>query len=438
MPRALSVAVVFLVALCALPAEAQQHRVLVLPFEGQRPEALRRLVVSLLERHDVDVVDVRAAERTARALGSHPTSEAVSAELGVQAIVEGDVARAGRRVRLRLRVLDATAGRELATEAMHGATERRLRSVLAASLWDRLGYVIAAGSVPPRREHSSATQAALLAAQAEAADEVEAPDEVPSARAEPAAPPPRTTRPPITTAGLAFLVAALGPGIMGRELTYQADALGNLRDYSLPTGATLRLAATWYPAIHFGATDALAHLGLLGEVRAAVGLVSLTQSGAHETEAWDWAVGVDARIPLGVVELGLSLAYSMQRYALGVAQDGDRAPIPDIEYQALRPMLRARFDLGLGLFADARFGWLALLATGELSAPDWFPRNTGSGLELGFWAGWESDLGLGFRVGMEMRHFLFGMHSEAGDAHIADSGSDRYLSGTLDLVYRAR
>jgi hypothetical protein len=68
----------------------------------------------------------------------------------------------------------------------------------------------------------------------------------------------------------------------------------------------------------------------------------------------------------------------------------------------------------------------------------WFPRNQGTGFDLGAGFGWESDLGLGVRIGFDMQRYFFAVRPEPGDELIVGGAADQFMTGTIDVVWRIR
>ena len=231
------------------------------------------------------------------------------------------------------------------------------------------------------------------------------------------------------------LFLALGMTIGSRELGYNDDVFLALRPYSLPAAWGLRGQARWYPGAHF-TSDFLANIGIDVTAGGAIGLSSRQRDGTtYGTEAWDLHAGVDVRIPLAPVELGLGLGYGAHTFGLGASESGQMAELPYVAYQYVRPAARFHAEFGAGIYADVDFGWRILTASGAFGET-WFPRSSGTGFDLAARLGWESDLGLGVRAGFEMQRYFFTLNPEVGDPYIAGGAVDQFLTGTFDLTYR--
>nr|MDQ3036452.1 hypothetical protein [Myxococcota bacterium] len=339
-------------------------------------------------------------------------------------VVEGRVVRRGRRFTLRTTVRDASTGAVLAEESFTGRAARGLRTAVRRSFWDEAGSAMARGSVPaaadPVATRSTTSTRTETASSGDVAIEVD----------------PVEQDAPAAAAGgatLSPLWIAIGATGFSRDFSYTDDLFLTLRPYQLPIGWTARAQARWYPAAHF-TQDFVANLGIDAMFGAALGLRSRQRDGtSYGTESIDFRVGADVRIPLAPVEIGIGFGYGMHTFALGASETGQNAQLPNVKYQFLRPSIRARFDLGAGIYTEAAFGWRVLTGTGALGT--WFPRNSGSGMDLGAWVGWQSDMGLGARIGFEMQRYFFSMNPEPGDENIAGGATDQFLAGSVDLVW---
>jgi len=435
--RALSIAI----AVCSLAtvvaalapgarAVAQDRRAIVLGLSGPASEAVESEVRGAIDDADGwQTVDAGEVERAAARLGSDAGSREVAADVGASAVVDGRITRRGRRFTLRLVVRDASTGSELAQESFAGRNPGALRAEVRRSLWERVGPAMAQGQVPAAGEGRAASAApassAVPVSREEPSREIAEADVI-DVGGEDAAP---ATAP-------SPLWVAVGGSLFSRDFSYTDDLFFALRPYQLPLGFAARIAARWYPGAHV-TSDFIAHLGVDVSFGGAIGLRSRQRDGTtFPTESIDFRAGLDARIPLDPIELGVGISYGMHTFALGAADDGNAAQLPNVEYQFVRPALRARADLGAGIFVEGAFGWRFLTGTGGLST--WFPRSSGQGLDVGGYVGWESDLGIGARAGFELQRYFFSMNPEPGDPYIAGGAADQFLAGTVELVYHMR
>ena len=428
----MAVALLALASGSLVSTASAQQRVIVLPFEGPRASGVQRMIERSLEHDGYTVVDQAELDRAVARSGRARDSSEVASRVGAQAIVDGDVTRRGRRASVSVRVRDASTGRVLAEERFAGRNERALRSTIDRTGSSRIGSAVGRGHVAqaeaeesPIASRSTTSRGTTARADEEAPPRTEADHEETAAavRADAA------TRPH-------FLVINAGATVFSRELSYNDDLFGQLRPYTLAAAPGLRFGARWYPGAH-ATSDFGANFGITAEAGGAVGLRSRQSDGTtYPTDSWGFALGADVRLPAGPFEGGLGLSYGMHAFTVGASESGDQAAMPGVEYQYLRPSARGRLDLGAGLYLEAAFGWRILTASGGMGT--WFPRNSGSGFDLGAWLGWESDLGIGLRAGFEMQRYFFSMNPEPGDTYVAGGAADQYLAGALDVVWRVR
>ncbi|KAB2899572.1 MAG: hypothetical protein F9K40_10150 [Kofleriaceae bacterium] len=83
-----------------------------------------------------------------------------------------------------------------------------------------------------------------------------------------------------------------------------------------------------------------------------------------------------------------------------------------------------------------RGGWRHLLGVGELE--DWFPRQTGNGLDASVGAAIGLTRWLGAYARAEVRHYFFAMNPEPGDENIAGGAVDTFLGGSIGLAVSIR
>ncbi|WP_157069670.1 hypothetical protein [Sandaracinus amylolyticus] len=420
-------------------SEAQDRRAIVLDFSGPGADAARTEVVRSLEGGGWDVASPSEVQRAATRLGADPASPEVAGEIGARAIVEGRVTRRGRRFQLRVTVSDASSGAQLAEETFSGRGAGRLRAQVRSQLFDRIGFSMSQGNAPGRAASGGSSSRASSRDMSDIEDEAPpalsrrgADDDDDGEDAEESS----SSRGDASGPQLSPLWVAIGASGFSRDYSYNDDIFLTLRPYQLPIGWTLRAQARWYPAAHF-TQDFLANLGVELYLGGAIGIQSRQRDGTtYPTDSIDIRGGADLRIPLAPLELGIGVGGGIHTFALGASSGGNTAALPNVEYQFLRPAVRARLDVGAGIYTEASFGWRVLTGTGALGT--WFPRNSGTGMDLGAHLGWESDIGVGVRAGFEMARYWFSMNPEPGDTYIAGGAADQYLSGSVDLVWRMR
>lgn len=430
-------------ALAVTPGSAcaQELRVVVLPFDGPRAAEFEVAIAEALSEEGVGVV---SREELEIASSSGYGACAAMERVGAVAFVGGLVSYRRGRVRVEVRVhgtsgvegsvrIDARAARQL-LRGVHGAVSRIQAEIARVA---RGAGPCTAGEASSAQGRSSASTPPRRDVEGEGEPRDVDPGVTGHGAASDGAAGDGTT--PVDSAHPAEAPAALvvwaGGGVTHRDLSYTDDIFEQLSDYTLPAWPSLHGGARWYPGAHF-TNDAWAHLGVFTELGGAIGARTRQDGETFPTECWSLLVGLDARVPFEPIELGLALGFGLQSFLLGRGTAGNAAGVVSVEHQLLRPGIRARIAMGLGLYVEPTFGWRLLFGSGELSR--WFPRNTGSGLDFGLSLGWESDLGLGARLRVEHSRYFFAFHPEPEDALIAGGVLDQYVSATIDVVWRIR
>ncbi len=116
-----------------------QPRVVVAPFTGTRAARVRTEAVVALSREDtIDLVPSSAWSDAVSDLGEAPMSPAQHAALaghvGADAILEGDVTRRGRRIRIDVVLRSGTTGEPIAEASYHGRGIAGARAALRVGL----------------------------------------------------------------------------------------------------------------------------------------------------------------------------------------------------------------------------------------------------------------------------------------------------------------
>lgn len=376
---------------CASSALAQRE-VAVADFSGPRASLVRREIVSALER----------------APGLTVVSD------GADAVVEGRVARVGRRWRAELRLVSSD-GRELATEIVRARRVGALTRV--ARRWARSSLVELASLAPtePAPEPDAVLAPPRAASRPRAA--------APSAR-EPARP--RLPRP---------LSVWVGFGVVNRSFTYNDDIFGALVPYHLPAAPVVSGGVEWFPGAHVD-LGVLGGLSVRAEGESVVALESVGADGAiFGTDLWSIGVGLRYRLRIDDVELHADGGYRAVAFTIHEPGETQRPPdLPNIEVHAIRAGGGMRWNVGSALFFAASAAYLAPLAAGEITSEGWFPRASVGGVE--------GSAGLGVRIDdvelrgfFGLRRFFYDMRSEPGDERVAGGAVDEYMSGVLELAW---
>jgi len=153
------------------------------------------------------------------------------------------------------------------------------------------------------------------------------------------------------------------------------------------------------------------------------------------TTLWGFSLGARFRIPFAAHTLTAVVGYGLQSFRIEAISPTVSAPeIPDVDYSFMRLGAEVRFVFGW-FVTELNFAYLPLFGTGQLSEPDWFPNNSGAGLEAGGVLGFLLADWVELRAAFEYRRFWFSLNPEPGDARIAGGALDNYFKGSLGVAF---
>ncbi len=175
-------------------------------------------------------------------------------------------------------------------------------------------------------------------------------------------------------------------------------------------------------------------VGVDGELVVGVNGSRTNDGMSYGTSASELSLGVGYGLRIGGADVALSAAYGEQRFSI---DDEARTQelVPDVTYRWARGGLDAAVPMGKWTLL-VRGGWRHLLGVGELE--DWFPRQTGNGLDASVGAAIGLTRWLGAYARAEVRHYFFAMNPEPGDANVAGGAVDSFLGGALGLAVSFR
>lgn len=445
MTRALNIwlaALSLLAAICtgsAATARADAKRVTVLKFKGPSAAAFEAQVTrALKQRDEVELVAAREVQTTVNRLGNSLESDGDYREVGealeLSAFIEGEVSKKGRNLEASVRVRDADSG-----AVVHEETWTRKRSkirTLRPVVWSALGPAIARTSPPtpqakpepepekPARATTPAESPRARARPARRSDDDERPRD---AEARPRRADGKSTRHPA-------LVAAAGPELMWRTLTYTGDT--NFNTYKNEAGSpafNLALRLEYYPGAHVS-SDWYSDLGLDLNLAYTIGLKSKQNDEELATSAYDLGIGAVWRFYWGDFEPRLRVGYVKQVFDVDVPPE---TLLPAIDYSAVRLGVGTAVNLTESFALDVSFAYLAVLGMGELEEPKYGEDVEGRGWEAGAGALLRLKDAYGLRLGLEYRRYVydFGLSDSTDNLRLPRDGRDGYLKLSLSFVY---
>lgn len=417
-------------------------RVVVRSFAGQGGEAVRDAVVqSVAEGDGLQMVTNKQVDSVAGTLNADLATEAgrvaVARALSISAFVEGNVQNQGATTTLTLRVYDGRDGALLtdaAIQAQPGAIEREVRKRFIAEL----GRAIREGQPPPMLEPlppPPAPPAPALQTTPVATPALASPE--PAKQTTPAQ---GASEPETESTAPERQALELGAGLLALSRSYAyRDALLKMPEHTGAATPALRLGARWYPAAH-ATENFLGNLGLEGDVQVMWPSDATQGNTKFTTTATELGIGGRARFPIAEHELGLSMGYGVQSFAIGGA-NGQDPGIPKVSYSSVRLGADGRFRVQQVLELQLRLAYLALTGFGELGESAWFSHVSGGGLNLQLSLGFDVNKALALTVsGGTTRYFMsLDPHpTDSGVSHgrIAGGLTDQYVYGMFGILVR--
>lgn len=243
------------------------------------------------------------------------------------------------------------------------------------------------------------------------------------------APPPREVR---------RLEVELGTALVGRQFEYSGVETSNLRWYSADLIVSPRLEVELFPLAFIGGGPA-AKLGLEASFASAVGHRSQRNNGvSYPTSMTQLEATAKYLLALGEsASLSPLVGYRRASFSVGGGDDGSTLDgLPGIAYSTAVAGLGAEVTwAGGSVVTFGELSYLAVLSSGEIVSPAYFPRGAARGLE--------GRLGIGVRVlpSLELRasgqltRYGFTFQSQPEDTYVAGGATDQYLGGTVGIRY---
>lgn len=344
--------------------------------------------------------------------------DGVMSPADVDAYIAGGVDRVSRRVwAMNVRVTNGADGRTLADVAFEERNLPRLRRAVGRTFWDELRGPLAQ-SESRTRARPPEPEVVLDGAGADDDEGAYEDEDAPGDH------------------GLPALEVSVSAQFLNRQLAYNDDLFGALRPYDLPFWPFVAGELQIYP-FAFVSSGPFSHLGLVVRGDGAPGLSSQdSQGNTFPTTSWGLSVLMRGRVPVDRSEIGFVAGYGVRNFQIGTDGSDNEPEVPDTEYGFLEFGADSRINLVEELFLTLRGSYLLLTATGELGSSEWFPRNTGGGLEGEVGAAYHLLEGLELRGSFLYRRFWFSMNPEVGDPRVAGGAVDQYFGVTAGIAWR--
>jgi len=386
----------------------------------QGPNAAKVRVSLMKTIKDSGWYDVADAEDL-KPKDSQKTIAKMAGVLGVHGVVMGTVSK---KFDLTLAIYKANGERVSevtiqggSAEKLQAAVQSEFNTTIAVPLADATGgYKPSLKSAPPPEMEEEAEpevggepEEAAPEEEAEPAEEAEAePEEAAAATA--AEEEPKEDKPSKSKAGRTPFELTVGMRGYNRSFEY-TDPVGqrdtrpppegpeprHLVPYKLPFGPALKASARFYPAA-LVRDDVASYFGVEGEFELGIATTTELQEPGKpvqelKTSTQSFAVGVRARLPINMVELGIFGMYGSHSFILLGDEGGANGVeplVPDVKYDFIRVGADVRARIAK-FFVAGRVAPRILLSMANIDLEYvWFPGAKGRGLDFGL------EFGYGF------------------------------------------
>jgi hypothetical protein len=233
----------------------------------------------------------------------------------------------------------------------------------------------------------------------------------------------------------------VGAGALSRSLSWNQNmSAGAVVDYSLPAGPEAMIALETYPAA-FATSGFASNIGVFGHFDYGFAVVSKRTDGLQLTTKFqDFLVGLKLRIPVGMVDPFVSVAFGGQTFRLD-GQTVGMGYVPGAGYTFYRAGLGLRVHLMSIVDLDAGGAYLFLgnlgSSAGDIASPGFFPNATGYAGEANLSIRLRLSRLFAVRVGGDFRQYGMSLHQTQNTQPLVGGAADRYLVGWggVELVF---
>jgi hypothetical protein len=425
-------------------------RVVVEQFSGKGADKFRIVVSRILVKGGVDIIADKKVATTEADLGLLQVSDnyaAVSKELKAGAFLDGTVT-GKKKLTARLRVKGPN-GSPMGQATWMGKSLPKLLKTVNATLSAKLAAIFtnAAGGAKPDAAGAEPVAAAApideppppprASRKKAAAEEEPAPAEATASGEKAAAA--EADEPTVSEEAeseskpskFSKLDLAAGAHVYGRTFSYNQNAVGKQQEYRLPVVPAPNIALEYF---------FLPYLGAQLTAEYSMALISQDSAGnKYTTKSLAYSIGPRVRHTMGSTELVGGVSYAMNSFKV-VSDSADMmAPqVAGVEYKQVKVGGGVRFGVTDKVALVGGGNYLHLLSFGELQSDAYFPYATGRGGEgyAGLAIGLPWMKGLEARGTLDLRRYVFSMHSQDQDVRIAGGATDQYVGVNLLIGYR--
>lgn len=214
-----------------------------------------------------------------------------------------------------------------------------------------------------------------------------------------------------------------------RQLSYLDGAMGSRQVHALQIAPAFFADLEWFPGAHFDA-GVFAHIGVSLAYERSIGVSLETAQGTSLACALSrLSAGIRIRIPLPVVELGLTAHYLSHEFAIAPGTpDAPRPSIPNVAYGGVRAGALANFTLASWLVIGIEGGYQWVFSSGEVASAAFLPKVQVFAFDVGAALIIPLPRDFDVRFGGNLRFFSLDRNSLSSDPEMASRARDLYLA----------
>lgn len=411
------------------PPKSGEPMLVVRPFKGQQASRIRSATVRGFKGKPVELVPNKQFAAKANSMGSDLSKQRGHIQparaLGVDALFEGDVLREDGIWSAYIRLVDGKSTNVISQHYYEGDSSSELAREIQGQVWDDFRRDLA-------RFHPGG--AAAFAAAAPKEEEPEAPKEPKKKKKKKKKSRSKGDRPAIVD--IEFDVK-----FVHRDLTFNDDLIGNLRDYQLKFGPGLQAKFQYFPGAH--ATSGVgAQFGIDFEWERLFNFNSNRDDGlSFPTSSQQFLAGLRWRYPVGRWEPTVFAGYGFHKFEFGVDAGPPitTAGIPGVRYQFVR--LGTGFRVGIGktesFIVIANIAFRGVVDAGGIQSEQWFPDSKTNGMDALLMIGYALPKGFEIRVGADYRRYWYDLNPIPPDPPFVAGGAlDQYWGLSIGAAWR--
>jgi TolB-like protein len=232
--------------------------------------------------------------------------------------------------------------------------------------------------------------------------------------------------------------------MVNRNLDYQDDLSGDLRDYQLKFGPGIGTKFQYYPGAHFTAGVG-AQFGIDFEWQRIFDFESTRADGEQfPTQSQQFLIGLRWRYPKGRWEPWVVLDYGVHNFEIGVSGpavpgEDNTAGIPSVRYEFVR--FGGGFRVAIGkkeiFIITTSIAFRGVFSVGPIGTYLWFPEATANGMDAMLMFGVALPKGFEIRLGADYRRYGFDLNPVPPDPpYVAGGALDQYWGFSIGAAWR--